>query len=502
MSLIREIRVLLHFFLIVGSQMVACVEALADDFIVIPRGELTSTRFFQNQNDRQPLSEVNFSKKSATSLPPALASGELDRALSLETLFSGQEGSWFFETLVRDGLFKYLGPYQQRHPQAIYIRKAAVTLQEIHDYFKDPKILGKISHDSFTLSYPIIITEGAGLVIKNSNLVINDNSGANIINAGSLLVENSNIEAIFSKTTEFRPFILAWNGSYSEVVRSRIKGLGYNKKFSKGLTLASHKSISYPAGIVHIHDSVFTDMEQSVTIINGNLQITESEIKSGTGYLIRLKDSYAKLDGNVLNDSQTGGALQSTDSVVSFSNNVVSGHNQDALKFMGDQSELAVTDNIILNNAQDAITIKGAAQPSKTKVIEGNAITRNKGNGVVIENASSMVIARNTIGNNNGYALSAKSVAERMERGNGSPSERERKEKGSLKIYVNNFFGNDKAVFYVVGKQRILWGGNKIRQSKLMQAVFKGDISSVQSDILKHTLVHDQFVELVPVHRK
>lgn len=152
---------------------------------------------------------------------------------------------------------------QRSHPQAIVISEGKVTLNDIYESLKDDRYLQQVSEGKFLLRLPLVIENGAALVMDATDLVelrLSQERGAFISVAGDLFARGIQITgwsedkarpAYFEKANIFRPFLVVWGGAGVYMMRANVANLGYSYSKSYGLslskfTVAAAKHITKP----------------------------------------------------------------------------------------------------------------------------------------------------------------------------------------------------------------------------------------------------------------
>ena len=134
-------------------------------------------------------------------------------------------------------------------PQAIFIDDGHATLQDIAK--AQPRYVKETSPGVFLARLPIVVGNKGILEIdkQTKELRLSQDAGSFIVNDGKLFVtdtqvtgwsEAKNGPSKFSKPDEFRPFLLAWGGTETYIVNTKMAHFGYNKSKSYGVSISQY----------------------------------------------------------------------------------------------------------------------------------------------------------------------------------------------------------------------------------------------------------------------
>ena len=418
---------------------------------------------------------------------PSLSAPRGSAQVVLQPMFSAQAGSWPFEPFVNNGLFRAIASYQPSHPQAITISGGAITLEQLRQRLADASII-KPYKDGYLLSYPLMIAPGGALLVQNTKLYLYTPSGTALINQGTLSIRNATVQSVSegdSADTDrpFRPFIIAWAGSSTEVSDSLLSKLGYNAHLSRGLTSArSAAQTSAPPAQVLIRDSRF-DALSSVELQYAQASIERSEFTNLQQYGIDLQDSRLNLAHNRITQVR----------------------NQSGIRVRGSSSGL-IAHNKVLQASKAGIEI---SDQQGDLVLADNQIGASKGNGVLLRNvgsASTLLLVGNLIGNNDASGI----YADNLQRGylidnriQGSPDYaistlNPRDQHSELVIIGNTLSQIGNALIRTEGLQSLILGSNDYQLGPITQSVLVGDLLPLQSLLLDATYKRGCLIQVKP----
>jgi poly(beta-D-mannuronate) C5 epimerase len=140
---------------------------------------------------------------------------------------------------------------------ALVLLRGSFEVADLARAAADPAVLEQ-DGDVFTLHRPLVIRRGAALVLpEGSVLRLATASRAFLVNGGQLTVRGARITSwdagrsapsALEHDRQFRPFVAAIGGSWTEITRSTLSHLGYHAAKSYGLSLVSGPSSLSAAG--------------------------------------------------------------------------------------------------------------------------------------------------------------------------------------------------------------------------------------------------------------
>jgi mannuronan 5-epimerase len=140
---------------------------------------------------------------------------------------------------------------------ALVLLRGSFELAELARAAADPASLEQ-DGDVFTLRRPLVIRRGAALVLPEGGVLrLATACRAFLVNGGQLILRGARITSwdaargapsALERDRQFRPFVAAIGGSWTEITRSTLSHLGYHAAKSYGLSLVSGPSSLAAAG--------------------------------------------------------------------------------------------------------------------------------------------------------------------------------------------------------------------------------------------------------------
>ncbi len=326
------------------------------------------------------------------------------RMVDLEALgefVSGQQTTRLTEWAAR----------QSSNPVVIVVEGGHLTLPQL------AKQLGSTQLDEtepgiYTLRLPLLVAQGASLVIDNSvkELRLSQEAGAFLVNDGKMFIVDTRITswreregapAAFRSGDEFRPFLVSWGGSELYVAGSSLISLGYSASKAYGISISQYsparqKRLQRPSPKGWIVDSEFVDnwfgfycFEADDLVVIGNryrgnivygidphdrshkLIIANNRVedtKKKHGLIVSREVSNSWIFGNVITSSGLSGIVIDRSSVGNI-----------------------VADNTVYNNGGDGITI----YESPDNLLWGNRSVSNAKHGIRVRNSMRIKLYNN-----------------------------------------------------------------------------------------------------------
>ncbi|MNO44466.1 Poly(beta-D-mannuronate) C5 epimerase precursor [compost metagenome] len=401
--------------------------------------------------------------------------------VSLQPMFSSQAGSWPFEPFVNNGLFRAVAGYQAHHPQVVMLRGGSITLAQLHDALNDARVLKRYK-DGYLLSYPLMIGADAGLVLEGTSLYLSSFSGTALINQGWLGLNQSSLQSMAgdkpgNTDRAWRPFVVAWAGSHTQVIGSTFKRLGYNANLSRGLTtaLSTQQASSTRPATVLIRDSQFSEMSSAVELQHSQATIVGSAFEQSQQYAIDVRDSQVNLQGNQLRgiDNNSGVRLRGQ-TRARVEGNLILGAQKAAIEVSEQQGAVLLAGNRIGDSRGNGIQLRNLAPtPTAPLVIDDNLLASSHGSAVDASEVGAVALLDNRIGNTPEYAFSLRNSAPLA---------------GPLVISGNRLGRVGKALVRVEGMRDVLLGGNSFDGKPLLQNLLIGDLLPLQGQLLEATV--------------
>ncbi|WP_460415904.1 right-handed parallel beta-helix repeat-containing protein [Pseudomonas sp. microsymbiont 2] len=439
---------------------------------------------------QQQLTQLRQQARQAVSFEQARRPPPPGRAsVSLQTMFSSQAGSWPFEPFVNNGLFRAIAGYQAHHPQAVVLRGGSITLAQLHDTLRDPRILKRYK-DGYLLSYPLMIGPDAGLVLEGTSLYLYSFSGTALINQGWLGLNQSSLQSMAGDKAgntdrAWRPFVVAWAGSHTQVIGSTLMRLGYNANLSRGLSTAlstQQAAATRPASVV-IEASRFSELSSAVELQHSQATIIGSQFERSQQYAIDVRDSQLHVQGNQLRgiDNNSGVRLRGQTRAL-IEDNLILGAAKAAIEISDQRGAVLLAGNRIGDSRGNGIQLRNLMPTlAAPLLIDDNLLASSQGSAVDASEVTALTLVGNRIGNTPEYAVSLR---------NATP------QPGPLVISGNRLGQVGKAVVRVEGMREVALGGNTFDGKALLQNLLIGDLLTLQGPLLEAMLVQGQMVRV------
>lgn len=409
--------------------------------------------------------------------------------VSLTSLFSAQAGSWPFEPFVSSGLFRVIADYQAHHPQALLLDDGSLSLEQLAKALNDPRIL-KPHKDGYLLSYPLLIGPRGALLVEDQRLYLNSRAGAALINRGQLVLRRARLQSWAGEQSQlaarpFRPFIMAWAGSFTLIEQSQLARLGYNAHLARGLT--SRRSAQQPAATpparVLIRASELREMASGVELHDSLALIEDSQFSELQQYGLDLSASRVGIARNRISDVRNHSGIRLRDgSAGLIADNLIGNIGKSAIEAQLQGGALALQNNRIGGTGASAIVLTGSPQqPAEGLLVAGNLIGNSQGSGIDGQHIGRALIIDNRISGNPEYAIRIR---------NEPPLP------GEISLLGNQLGNVGKAMIHLQGVNRLLLGGNHYLGLASQQHILDGDLLPVQSLLLETTLKHGCVAQL------
>ncbi|PRA50655.1 MULTISPECIES: mannuronan 5-epimerase AlgG [Pseudomonas] len=296
-------------------------------------------------------------------------------------------------------------------PQAIFIDDGYLNLKDLSK--KLPKqYFSETSPGVFLARLPIVVGAKGILEIdkQTQELRLSEEAGSFLVNDGQLFVRDSKITgwrekdngpASFRSPKDFRPFLLAWGGTQTYIVNSKMASFGYANSKSYGVSISQYtpnmaKVLKRPEPTGWIIGSEFSDMwygfycyETSDFVVKGNTY------KDNIVYGIDPHDRSHRLiiaDNTVYGTKKKHGIIISREVNDSFIFNNRSYDNKlSGLVIDRNSVNNLVAYNEIYRNHTDGITLYESAD----NLLWGNKVISNRRHGIRIRNSVNIRLYEN-----------------------------------------------------------------------------------------------------------
>ena len=135
-------------------------------------------------------------------------------------------------------------------PQAIFIEDGYVNLRDLTKTLPK-KYFSETSPGVFLARIPIVVGRKGIFEIdgKTQELRLSQEGGSFLINDGQMFIRDTKVTgwreadngpAIFRSPKEFRPFLLAWGGTDTYIINSKMASFGYANSKSYGVSISQY----------------------------------------------------------------------------------------------------------------------------------------------------------------------------------------------------------------------------------------------------------------------
>ncbi|MDZ3830009.1 MULTISPECIES: mannuronan 5-epimerase AlgG [Pseudomonas] len=296
-------------------------------------------------------------------------------------------------------------------PQAIFVDDGYLNLKDLAQ--KLPKqYFSETSPGVYLAKLPIVVGRKGILEIdgQTQELRLSQEAGAFMVNDGQLFVrdtkvtgwrEKDNGPATFRSPKEFRPFLLAWGGTETYIVNSKMASFGYANSKSYGVSISQYtpnmaKVLKRPEPTGWIVGSEFSDMwygfycyETRDFVVKGNTY------KDNIVYGI---DPHDRSHGLIIAENTVHGTKKKHGIIISrevndsfiFNNKSFDNH-LSGLVIDRNSVNNIIAYNEIYKNHTDGITLYESAD----NLLWGNKVISNKRHGIRIRNSVNIRLYEN-----------------------------------------------------------------------------------------------------------
>ncbi|UVL35764.1 mannuronan 5-epimerase AlgG [Pseudomonas sp. B21-041] len=296
-------------------------------------------------------------------------------------------------------------------PQAIFVDDGYMNLKDLAQ--KLPKqYFSETSPGVYLSKLPIVVGRNGILEIdgQTQELRLSQEAGAFMVNDGQLFVrdtkvtgwrEQDNGPATFRSPKEFRPFLLAWGGTETYIVNSKMASFGYANSKSYGVSISQYtpnmaKVLKRPEPTGWIVGSEFSDMwygfycyETRDFVVKGNTY------KDNIVYGI---DPHDRSHGLIIAENTVYGTKKKHGIIISrevndsfIFNNKSYDNKLSGLVIDRNSVNNIIAYNDIYKNHTDGITLYESAD----NLLWGNKVISNKRHGIRIRNSVNIRLYEN-----------------------------------------------------------------------------------------------------------
>ncbi|MHB2240639.1 mannuronan 5-epimerase AlgG [Pseudomonas monsensis] len=296
-------------------------------------------------------------------------------------------------------------------PQAIFVDDGYLNLKDLAQ--KLPKqYFSETSPGVYLAKLPIVVGRKGILEIdgQTQELRLSQEAGAFMVNDGQLFVrdtkvtgwrEKDNGPATFRSPKEFRPFLLAWGGTETYIVNSKMASFGYANSKSYGVSISQYtpnmaKVLKRPEPTGWIVGSEFSDMWYGFYCYETrNFVVKGNTYKDNIVYGI---DPHDRSHGLIIAENTVHGTKKKHGIIISrevndsfiFNNKSFDNH-LSGLVIDRNSVNNIIAYNEIYKNHTDGITLYESAD----NLLWGNKVISNKRHGIRIRNSVNIRLYEN-----------------------------------------------------------------------------------------------------------
>lgn len=296
-------------------------------------------------------------------------------------------------------------------PQAIFIDDGYVNLKDLAKRL--PKqYFSETAPGVYLARLPIVVGHQGILDIDSSTkeLRLSEEGGSFMVNDGQLFVrdtqvtgwrEKANGPATFRDSKEFRPFLLAWGGTETYIINSKMASFGYANSKSYGVSISQYtpnmaKVIKRDEPTGWIVDSEFSDMWYGFYCYE-----TRDFVVKGSTYrdnIVYGIDPHDRSHGLIIAENDVYGTKRKHGIIISreVDDSFIFNNRSHSNKLSGlviDRNSVnnLIADNEIFQNHTDGITL----YESGDNLLWGNKVFNNRRHGIRVRNSVNIRLYEN-----------------------------------------------------------------------------------------------------------
>jgi poly(beta-D-mannuronate) C5 epimerase len=306
--------------------------------------------------------------------------------------------------------FGELTKLQQMLPRVIVIEDGNVDFGYLVQ--NSQGFIQKIDTNTYLVKLPIIIAANAALTINNKlKIYLSRDTGSFIFVAGRLFVNDASIIGWNDKKqeiarydgneTQFRPFIMAYNGGALYLNRSHFESLGYQSTGAYGVSLRSTTSLGLEGvdtSTGWIIESTFEDLyfgfysyaAKSVVILRNHYINNVVYGIDPHDYSSNLIIAYNKVTGTQKMHGIIGSRFVNNSYIM---HNDVNTSGRSGIMLDRQSGNNVIAFNKSYNNGGDGITL----YESNDNLVYGNQVFNNQDHGIRVRNSIEIAVQHNII---------------------------------------------------------------------------------------------------------
>jgi len=415
--------------------------------------------------------------------------------------------------------FGELTKLQQMLPRVIVIEGGNVDIDYLAQ--NSQEFIQKTGAETYLVKLPIIVAANAALTIDNGRKIyLSKDTGSFIFVGGRLFVNNASIIGWHEKTqkiaryngdkAQFRPFIMAYSGGALYLNKSHFESLGYQATGAYGIGLRSITPLglekadtSIKPHLLHpptgwIIDSTFKDLyfgfysyaAKDVVILRNRYINNVIYGIDPHDYSSNLIIAYNKFTGTQKMHGIIGSRFVN-DSYIMHNDVTTSGRSGIMLDRQSGNNVIAF--NKTYNNGGDGITV----YESNDNVVYGNQVFNNQEHGIRVRNSIDITIQHNVVLGNHGTGIyfHTRDLGDHDYR-DLTLDPYEQRVNGN--IIGGLIAGNQSGGVFAENIESVGLSGLRVEQNGKTTSQFRGDLKSLESDIVLNLWEPDSAIMVRP----
>lgn len=254
--------------------------------------------------------------------------------------------------------------------------------------------------DRVTLHAPLVIwNDGSFVLAPGETLMLDDASGALILNHGMMVVDGARVTSTGTANAhdlDFRPFIATTGAGVIRAQNARFSDLGFGStmKFS-GLAIVRN-ALERPTARSFVSDSVLERI-RSVTLhaADGATLSGNRVMNAGSAALLVVRSRDTDVIGNVISGPMTTNAIRVTDGSARtrIIGNAVLGGERAGILVKGASNNSVIRDNIVWKRNGGGIKVDAI----KCARVTGNTVIGNRQKGIEVRRSREALVSSNLL---------------------------------------------------------------------------------------------------------
>ncbi len=291
--------------------------------------------------------------------------------------------------------------------EVLVVKAGSLTLSALPDALESsgwPDFLTG-SDGNYSLNIPLVIMEDGALVIApGDRLEMAADRGAFILNLGTLTVTEATVTGSSARprVADFHPFILTARGGRATITGSRLSDLGFDTRpLMSGLAFGSSPFASLKSRGT-VSDTVFDNVRSVEVSGIEDFVFSRNRIQNARGIGLRLENlKGGAVSDNVIVRSGMHGVLAIGSTGLEVAGNISAENAGRGFLGRDGVGHLVVSDNVFVANDDEGVAVAGGSCVD----IRGNAVLRNRRDGINVSQSLGVRLAGNLLVRNQGAGM-------------------------------------------------------------------------------------------------